>query len=318
VHGVLPCVACEEPITSPTRCSAMCRRSSAFRKIADHARLPVDQPLQPAWLRKRPGGMKATRNPFPLLAICEEARHRIQEVKLRRGFQGTPRIDETPLRGDWRPLPDALSQDHGDARGRHLARPARGSRCGAVRVRCPSANYQELRDVPLLAFGDNVVVSRQRSMQACHSGAIAMSLTKPSLKPFALDPGHWPNALGDPDPMVRLQEYRDPVLRFEKGTQELDWRSTIDAGHGQRSRAGRAQCTTPASMNARTSGNLSCPPRQNNVLAMASPKSLISQRDHRMYSSGTPRGDIARRERYEHEQAHNSGHGYWIMRADAE
>jgi hypothetical protein len=49
-----------------------------------------------------------------------------------------------------------------------------------------------------------------------------------------------------------------------------------------------------------TSRNLSCPPRQHNVLAMASPKSLISQRDHRIYSSGTPRGDIARRERYEH------------------
>jgi hypothetical protein len=46
--------------------------------------------------------------------------------------------------------------------------------------------------------------------------------------------------------------------------------------------------------------------------------SVVSQRDHRIYSSGPARGDIARRERYERQQAHNSGHGDWIMRADAE
>ncbi len=46
--------------------------------------------------------------------------------------------------------------------------------------------------------------------------------------------------------------------------------------------------------------------------------SVVSQRDHRIDSSGTPRGDIARRERYERQQAHNAGHSDWIMRADAE
>jgi hypothetical protein len=46
--------------------------------------------------------------------------------------------------------------------------------------------------------------------------------------------------------------------------------------------------------------------------------SVVSQRDHRIDSSGTPRWDIARSERDERQQAHNSGHGDWIMCADAE
>ena|SRR5438093_6718749 len=45
--------------------------------------------------------------------------------------------------------------------------------------------------------------------------------------------------------------------------------------------------------------------------------SIISQRDRRIDSSGTPRRDVARRERDERQQAHNSGHGDWIVRADA-
>ena len=46
-------------------------------------------------------------------------------------------------------------------------------------------------------------------------------------------------------------------------------------------------------------------------------QSVVSQRDHWIDASRTPRGDIARRARDDRQQAHNSGHGDWIICADA-
>ena len=46
--------------------------------------------------------------------------------------------------------------------------------------------------------------------------------------------------------------------------------------------------------------------------------SALVQCDEWIHLAGAPRGKIARRERDERQQARNSGHGDWIMRADAE
>jgi hypothetical protein len=46
--------------------------------------------------------------------------------------------------------------------------------------------------------------------------------------------------------------------------------------------------------------------------------SLVSEHDHRIDSSGTPRGQVARSERDKRQQTYNSSHGHWIMRGDAE
>jgi hypothetical protein len=68
------------------------------------------------------------------------------------------------------------------------------------------------------------------------------------------------------NPLMSRQQTRDPVIRFEGGLQKPGWRRMVDSSHGQRSRAGRAECTTPPSMNARTAGNLSCRIRLDNAI----------------------------------------------------
>jgi AraC-like DNA-binding protein len=47
-------------------------------------------------------------------------------------------------------------------------------------------------------------------------------------------------------------------------------------------------------------------------------RSVVSQRDHWIDSSGAPRGDEARRERDKRQEAHHSGHRDRVVRADAE
>src|SRR5438477_9916174 len=121
--------------------------------IADHAWLEIHLRGERPRLSKRTSRMETPRNPFPLLAIREEARQGIEKMELGPWQEWPPRILESPARDRQCPFTDSLVQNHGDRGGGRRACPSRWRTCRAVRRGGPATDHEQLRCVRTSRFG---------------------------------------------------------------------------------------------------------------------------------------------------------------------